>query len=302
MISKTFIASTKTIGAALIIILTAGCGLPDTISLPKPSPVTVGSSNVVGFATPADTTEILGYTIYYKVYFNETDFLDEDDDDVWFDEGTYINSNDEMQPGPVIPYQRGYIRFGEYGGNSTFYQSYQITNPGDSTTVYIDFDPTNTGVFNNLNAMPIVHLGPVGSTPPSLNTLVRGVIDPSDSNLLQRTFVDNPINPPTPHVGDWDYDLSDGDTFYDADLRRNHDISSTSSVSSLSEALMAGEPFAGFSPGDLIIGVVVHSYGVDPVNLEILYSKPVYLGRVVYSPLFDTNRTTTNSAHPLRNP
>lgn len=301
MISKTFIAATKTIGAAFVIILIAGCGLPETVSLPKPSQVTSGSSYVVSFITPSDTTEILGYTIYYKVYFNETDFLDEDDDDVWFDEGTYINSNDEMQPGPIIPNQRGYIRFGEDGGDSTFYQSYQIANPGDATTVYIDFDPTNTGIFNNDSAMPIVHLGPIGPpTPVSQNTLVRGIIDPSDSNLAQRTFVDNVKNPS--NTGDWDYDLSDGDTFYDADLRRNHDISSTSSVSSLSEALMAGEPFAGFSPGDLIIGVVVHSYGVDPVNLEILYSKPVYLGRVVYSPLFDTNRTTTNSAHPLRNP
>lgn len=290
---RTFKAIPVIIAAAIVLAITlAACGLPDTISLPKPLVVNTGNSYVIGFETPADTTGILGYTIYYKVYFSNTDFLDEDDDDVWFDEGTYINSNAEMQPGPVIPNQRGYIRFGESGDDSTSYKSFQISEPGPSTTVYIDFDPTSLGVFGKDNGMPIVHLGPIGPPEPvALNYLVRGVIDPTDSNLLFRTFVKNPINPG--NVSDWDYDDGDGDNFYDADLRRKHNLNDVSSVSTLTAELLTGVPFAGLPPGDLTIGAVVHSYGLDVVKFQVLYSKPVYLGRVIYSPLDDTNRINT---------
>lgn len=271
----------------------AGCGLPDTLSLDKPEIVSVTSNKVLAFITPDDTTNILGYTVYYKVYFSQTDFDNEQDESVWFDEGTYINSDDEMQPGPVIPNQRGYIRVGNYAPGSTSapsYESYQIENPGNSTTMYINFDSGGAGVFDENSPMPIVHLGyPVITT--VLNTLVRGVNDDTDTNLAFRSFVKNPLNPGSA-AGDWDYVNSDTDGFYDGDLRRKRNLTSTNDVTSMTSYLMSGEPFAGLpTPSDLIIGIVVHSFGLDPVNLQPLYSKPVYVGTVGYSPLTDTSRS-----------
>ena len=266
--------------------LLIGCGLPETQALLKPTKETVAPPNsaILAFRTPIDTTDIQGYTLYYKVYYSQSDFDAEEDASKWFDEGTYINSEDEMQPGPYIPNQRGYIRVGELGGDSISYPGFLIGNPGDSVVVYIDFDSLqNPGIFNAISPDPIVLL--VNPTPPSpvvLNTLARGIIDPTDSNNSLRRFVD-----------DWDYDVDDGDNYFDADLRRKYPMPFSSSVLDISAFLITGDPIVDSLTPQILIGLVVHSYSLDVTNLQQIYSKPVYIGEVTYSPINDTNRTTT---------
>ena len=288
--------------AWLFFVFLAGCGLPDTISLEKPAYVDAGptglghASTVLAFRTPAVTTLIQGYTLYYKIYYSSTDFDDEEDESRWFDEGTYININDEMQPGPAIPNQRGYIRVGELGGDKSNYPGFLIADTmPPSTIVYIDFDwELKRGVFDKDSPDPIVTLDPAPATPVDLYKLARGIIDPTDSNDSLRSFV-NINGDAVPDLSDWDFDDgSPNDNFFDADIRRKYNLPLTSSVGVMTDFLITGDPFAGSgsAPLELRIGFVVHSYGLDSVDFQILYSKPVYIGSVIYNPLNDTNRTT----------
>jgi hypothetical protein len=270
-----------------------GCGLPDTQALLKPSRVTTTSSSILAFRTPIDTTDIQGYTLYYKVYYSQSDFLDERDDTFWFYEGTYINSEDEMQPGPYIPNQRGYIRVGELGGDSFSYPGFLISNPGDSVDVYIDFDwKLDRGFIDYESPDPIVlTVNPTPPVPSVLKTLARGIIDPTDSSDKSfRRFVKNENG----IKGDWDYDDgSPNDNYNDADLRRKYPMPLTSSVLDITTFLTSGNPIIDNGTAQIVIGFVVHSYSLDVINLQPLYSKPEYIGAVAYTPINDTNRTTT---------
>ena len=218
----------------LIFSFFVGCGLPETQALLKPSRVEQARGSLLAFETPADTSEIQGYTLYYKVYYSQTDFVDEVDDTYWFNEGTYINFEDEMQPGPYIPNQRGYIRMGELGGVSTdLYPGFLISDPGDSVVVYIDFDwELKRGTFDDTSKDPIVTLNPLPVTPAVLLTLARGIYDPTDSNNSLRRF-----------VNDWDYDDgSPNDSYHDADLRRKYNMPFSSSISAITSFMISGDP------------------------------------------------------------
>jgi hypothetical protein len=280
----------------IILILSSlliGCGLPETQALLKPSKISTSRSSVLAFRTPVDTSDIQGYTLYYKVYYSQTDFLDEQDEIRWFDEGTYINSEDEMQPGPYIPNQRGYIRVGELFGDSVSYPGFLINNPGNSVDVYIDFDSIQKrGTFAYDSPDPIVTLDPTPPVPIELYTLARGIIDPTDSNNALRRFVknDNGIK------GDWDYDDgSPNDNYNDADLRRKYPMPFSSSVLDITAFLITGNPIIDSLTPQILIGLVVHSYSLDVTNLEKIYSKPVYIGAVAYVPIDDTNRSATTN-------
>jgi len=277
-----------------VIVMLSGCGLPEIISLPKPSKVNTESlglnSSVLAFRTPADITNIQGYVLSYKVYYSQTDFDKEEDESKWFYENYYINENDEMQPGPVICDQRGYIRTGELYSDSDSYPSFQIVNPPVSATIiYIDFDSVlNRLVMSDESPNPIVGFEyPITTV---RNTLVRGVIDPTSNDNSFRLF-----------TADWDFeDGTSGDNFNDADLRRKYNKpQSITTPLTTTDFYMSGSSFwdiAIQNPTQLIIGFVVYSYGFDPSKFQNLYSKPVFIGAVGYSPLYDT--TTRDVIRP----
>ena len=272
----------------LVFLLITGCGIPENRSLEKPIVLDSSKlglySSVLAFKTPSDTTNILGYALFYKVYYSQSDFDNEQDKDKWFDEYSYINDNDEMQPGSVIGNQRGFIPVGELGAETQSYPSYLIEDPPmPSTTIYIDFDSIQHRlVISNDSPQPIVGFEyPISTVK---YTLARGIIDPTaGSDDSFRLF-----------VADWDYD--DGqpdDNFYDADLRRRYDIPASNIPATVTEYYMGGDPFfeiADQEPTQFLIGFVAYSYGIDPSNFQILTSKPVFVGVVGYSPISDTKK------------
>jgi len=273
----------------MLLLSLSSCGIPDISSLSKPLKVNTESlglnKSVLAFKTPTDITNIQGYALFYKVYYDQTDFFDEKDESQWFYEDYYINENDEMQPGSVIGDQQGFIRVGELGADTDSYPSYLIQNPAlPSTTIFLDFDSDqHRAVISDDSPEPIVgNQYPITTI---TNTLSRGVIDPTaGSDDSFRSF-----------VADWDYDDgSPSDNFHDADLRRRHNKpQSVTTPVGTTNFFMAGEPFleiAPQTPTQWIIGFVVYSYGIDPTKFQILYSKPIFIGAVGYSPINDTTR------------
>jgi len=296
-----------TVGVFILSLI--GCGLPGYTSIEKPVVMTNVdfiddplmpelSNTVIAFKTPVNDTDILGYSIFYKVYYSDTtdpDFALQPGalpgtkvDIDYFDEYTFINNNDEMQPGDYIPNERGFLRVGEFDKNT--FEEFYINHPGPDEAIYIDFDPTGEGVSDsNLRKDPIIGYDFPVST---VKTLARGYTDPTDSlsNMFRR------------FVADWDFDLNDsGDQFNDGDLRRGYYLLSNQiAPSTLEEIEASGEPFYtnGMpSGGDMIIGFVVYSFGRDISggSFSPIASKPVYFGDIKYTPLHDvTTQRSTN--------
>ncbi len=275
---------------SIYILSLIACGIPDIRSLSKPVKVNTEvlglNSSVLAFRTPADTTDIQGYALYYKIYYGQSDFIAEKDESLWFDEGFYINDNSEMQPGEVICNERGFIRVGELNADTSSYPAFLITSPPlPSTIVYIDFDSIQHRLgMSDDSPDPIV--GFVYPITTIQKTLVRGIIDPTaGTDDSFRSF-----------ISDWDFDDgSPADNFHDADLRRRHNKpQSIAKPDETTDFYLSGEPHYNIEenqiPTQWIIGFVVFSYGFDPSNFQQLYSKPEFIGAVGYSPINDTNR------------
>lgn len=271
----------------LLLILLTGCGLPTTVSIDKPRKVSDDSlpGSVLAFRTPSDNSLIQGYALYYKVYYSETDFNDEEDDSRYFEESTYLNDNAEMQPGPVIPRQRGYVRIGDADGNQTTYPGFLVSDPvSASSLIYLVFDPGQDrgDFFDDSSDPPVVSLSHPVLLP--VNTITRGIIDPTSADNSLLSF-----------VGDWDFDSGNSvDYYHDADLKRRYNLPDSFSVEVITNSMASGNAFFDDQPvsSDLIIGIVAHSVGLDTSNLQVLYSKPEFIGSVRYTALTDANRTT----------
>lgn len=289
------------------ILCLSGCGLPEYAEISKPVPITDSgfSSAVLGFRTPADTTDITGYVLFYKIYtsnsdFNATDASNKSDVD-YFDENSYISSNVDMPPGDVIPFQRGFIRIGDPNvvgtpsDNNFQISSAALSIPG--TEVYIDFDypqpgdvatdfPNGQGFADRGSAPPTLMIGSYDPVD-VLTELARGITDPDfTGSISYLSFVD-----------DYDYENSDTDGHNDADLHRKLNVTPSTNITTLISSLNTGTALVDYTPpisplvnGEIQIGVAVYSVGVDPATLQLITSKPVLLGRVRYTELRDIDR------------
>jgi len=303
------------------------CGIPDYSSLEKPIKMSFVDivddpaepplpAAVIAFKTPSDDTNIVGYSIFYKVYYS--DFADPDFvlqpgalpgtkvDIDYFDEYTYINNNDEMQPGDIIPNQRGYLKIGIMG-SSTFGE-FTIENPGPNEAIYIDFDPDGEGAIQsdpNKRLEPVIGYDYDEVATPHVfpeKILVRGFIDPADqtkysltSGIDKRRSGLNPGNTFRSFVADWKYDRNDdGDHIFDGDLRRAYYVLSNqpSDYQNLGDPFFSGDPLPATPAGDVVIGFVVYSFGRNTSGGQLLpiASKPVYIGSIKYTDFHEVNR------------
>lgn len=272
-----------------------GCGLPQVILLDKPKKLenvhpSDGTelplpSTVIAFAFPDDDTNIIGYVIYYKVYYGGTrdpDYIN-DTDKRFFDENTYVGPNAEMQPGSNIPNKRGFLKLGEFGKSEL--GEYYIAHNGSEQAVYIDFDPGGRGATDSdLREEPIIGYDYPVTESNKVKVLARGFIDPTDSDKL-RSF-----------VKDWEYDFGNKvDGYHDGDLRRGYSLLGKQPGLTVEVIRSCGVPyFENRRPSELRIGFVVHSYGRTKGSLQPVTSKPVYFGDVVYSFVQDANRSRPN--------
>jgi len=279
-----------------------GCGLPQVILLDKPIRLyRVDASDsleapplpptVVAFAFPKNDADIIGYVIYYKVYYSSsTQDPDYWEDTKYFDENTYVGNNNEMQPGDAIPNQYGFLRIGEFGKSE--FGDYDIRHNGSQKAVYIDFDPGGKGADGrdaNLRNEPIIGYDYPVTEDNKIKVLARGFIDPTDTREATETYPGDKFRS---FVNDWDYDDDDGDGYHDGDLRRGDYLLGNQPGQTLEHIRRSGEPFFQKSPpSQLSIRFVVHSYGRTKGNLLPLTSKPVYIGDITYSPVRDADRS-----------
>jgi len=277
-----------------------GCGLPQALLLEKPirlervdasdSPRNQElPSTVIAFGFPDDDANIIGYVIYYKVYYSSTQDPDYRVDERYFDENTYIGSSTEMQPGDIIPNQRGFLRIGEFGKSE--FEEYDIKHNDSQAAVYIDFDPGGLGGVNsNQRGEPIIGYDYPVTEDNRVKVLARGFIDPTDTRKGTATYPGTKFRS---FVKDWEYDFDNrGDRFNDGDLRRGYNLLGNQPGREIKSIERCGTPyFRDRSPSQpLRIGFVVHSYGRIKGTLRPITSKPVYFEYVDYSPVHDANR------------
>ncbi len=287
MIPKPHIWGLYLLLCLLIIFSLIGCGLPDYVALEAPDAYSgTLPSTVVAFTEPSDSN-IVGYALFYKIYAGSDDFDDEDDPD-WFDEtSSYYSGDTEISTGDTVPNKRGFFKVGERGDDSdTMWTSYLIPAQGAGTTIYIDFDISETGTtYSRLRDPPVVGVGWDGTHPTAtIMELARGFRDPTSSSDTLLEF-----------VADWDFDDgSPDDDYNDGDLRRGYSKMKYQPGTTLSDVEACGTAlYDSPSADDIYIGFVVYSFGRDPSILTALESKPVYLGRILYSPVDDADRVTT---------
>ncbi len=313
--------------ASVFILSLISCGLPDYSSLEKPVMMTKVDfiddpaepdlpNTVIAFKTPVNDTNILGYSIFYKVYYSDSadpDFIlqpgappETKVDKDYFDEFTYINDNVEMQPGDTIPNQRGYLKIGIMG-SSTFGE-YTIANPGPNEAIYIDFDPDGEGASQsdpNKRLEPVIGYDYNEAATPHVfpeKILVRGFLDPADqteysltSGFDKRRSGLNPGKTFRSFVADWKYDRNDdNDHIFDGDLRRAYYVIShqPSDYGNLGDPFFSGDPLPATPAGDVVIGIVVFSFGrnISGGQLTAIASKPVYIGSIKYTDFHEVNR------------
>ena len=258
-----------------------GCGLPDYREIPKPVALTQPNATSLAFRTPSDVSIIQGYVLSYKIYATESEYASLDDES-YFNESEYISNNTEMQPGNVIPRQRGFIKAGIDGKYNL--NAYQIPDLGVANqNIFIDFDSGRTqAAMDDSSQLPIVGYTVYPIVTPQV-TLARGVNDPDDTSS-QKQFLS--------FVADWDFDQS-GVGYSDADLFRRLNISSFSDtdVDSLVSFLIDNGELLNPIENELIIGFVLYAYGYDTSPPPtIVYSKPIYLGSIKYQNVGDYNR------------
>jgi len=283
----------------ILVQVVVGCGLPQVVLLEKPIRLervdaSDGSgsqelpSTVIAFGFPDDDTNIIGYVIYYKVYYSSTEDPDYRRDERYFDENSYSGSNEEMQPGDIIPNQRGFLRIGEFGASE--FGEYDIRHNDSQEAVYIDFDPGGRGGGNSdQREEPIIGYDYPVTEDNKVKTLARGFIDPTDRREGTETYPGTKFRS---FVKDWEYDFNNrGDRYHDGDLRRGYYLLRNQPGREIESIERCGTPyFQNHSPSQLRIAFVVYSYGRIKGALRPITSKPVYFGYVDYSPVHDANR------------
>ncbi|PIE04591.1 MAG: hypothetical protein CSA76_03445, partial [Spirochaetales bacterium] len=263
----------KTINKYLLFLfiscLLISCGLPEYKELPAPSRQDQPDPTSIGFQTPSNVSSITGYVLYYKIYYNQTDF-DTENDSSAFQESTYSASGKSMPVGSTIPLQRGFARAGIL--NDSDLRSFQIPDENIANRyVYIDFDrgQLNRASMDDTSEQPAVIFDTYPSGALLSQRLCRGVNDPTN------TASDKLLS----FVADWDWnDTSPDDGYNDADLYRKKNLTASYSVHDIVESFKTGTaPPASWATGtsELIIGFAVYAQGFSPSPLTIIYSKPV---------------------------
>jgi len=286
--------------------IVVGCGLPQVALLEQPQKLSrVHASDdpeqpelpptVIAFAFPDNDTSIIGYAIFYKIYYSLAD-PDIRDDERDFDENSYIGTNNEMQPGDAILRERGFLKLGEYGKSE--FEEYYIGHDGSQEAVYIAFNPSGATNADRRKQPIIGYDYPVNN---GVKVLARGFIDPRDGSENTET---NPGNKFRSFVNDWEYDVDDPDGYHDGDLRRGYNLLGYQPGWKIEDIERCGIPYflrrpktlpdgtsVGIMPGKTLrIGFAVYSYGRIPGSLKPITSKPVYVGEVGYPDLHDKNR------------
>jgi len=259
-----FRAAGRSFLAALILLLFAQCGLPEFAVVAKPSKLTNSDTlkaTVIGFQTPSNDTNITGYALYYKIYISDSEY---NTDESYFEDGHYVNSDTEFQPGSVVPKSRGFVLAGHLGATDLPESRYTIRHSAAGDDILINFNPNDSNTDSNARQEPVVVKGPLSANNPTLHTLARGFVDyrSASGNQLRR-FVD-----------DWYFQQD----FTDGDLGRP-------------PAKQPGSQAADY-PGNfqrlaivnrIIIGFVVHSVGYNPATSSPLVSQPVSIGKIEYT-------------------
>ncbi len=262
--------------------LLGACGLPEYAVLDKPVPLSKPDVACLAFEAPSDVSKISGYVLFYKLYYSDSDFSTQNDSQA-FNEVYYESSGGEMPPGDVVPRQRGFAKMGLVGGSE--YPAFHILDGNlPSGKFFLDFNPGNPGnPMGDDSENPQVMLNSYPGGTPSGIHLARGVIDPTD--------IGNPDFLVFPNNWDWD-NGSPADNYSDADLYRKLNLSEGPNVIDVVNSFKTGQPPSVQEGEKLIIGVAVCAYGYDPSLLTLLFSKPVFLGSVEYSPVHDITRVS----------
>ena len=286
------------IACMTLVHIAVGCGLPQATLLEKPERLSKVHpsddsnqpplpSTVIAFGFPNDDTDIIGYSIYYKVYYSDTADSDYRDDENHFDEDSYIGTDNEMQPGDAIPDKRGFLKLGVYG--KAEFEEYYIRHDGSQEAVYIDFNSgdNDAGATDaNEREEPIIGYDYPVTKNNKVKDLARGFIDPRDRSESTKT---NPGDKFRSFVNDWAYS---GDGYTDGDLRRGYYLLAYQPGREIKDIENCGKPYFQKDdiPVTLKIGFVVHSYGRIQGSLKPVTSKPVYFGEVPYSPVHARDR------------
>ena len=273
--------------SAFISVILYSCGIPSYSHLEKPVKMssyysaTGDGVTLVGFTTPSNDTNILGYNIFYKIY-SQDDSTEIEEDENYFDENYYIDDNTEMETGDKIPNKRGFIKLGEYGESATvnfFNTPYYLLHPGAGIPVYIDFNPTNVSddLSGDNRAQPVITLNAPGDSN-KIKTIARGFRDsasyPDDKFL--------------PFVNDWNFESNVTGSSVDGDLIRAYYLRSRQPAS---ESVSGSAIFDQTVGVDIIIGFAAYSTGLDVTggNFAKIDSKPVFLGFILYPAANDTD-------------
>jgi len=279
--------------AVCLSLIALSCGLPQVVLLESPKKLSrVHASDnppgnpelpatVIAFSLPDDDTNIIGYSIYYKVYNGDSD-PDYRGDEEYFDENYYIRTNSEMQPGSIIPNQFGFLKVGEF--NESELKEYYIAQNGSQKAIYINFDPGGEGsTDSNRRENPIIGYDYPVTEENKIKILARGFIDPTTKDNKLRSF-----------VSDWEFDESDEDDsnndYTDGDLREGRDLLRKQPGRTIEIIESCGSPYSLSQGGKLIIRFVVYSYGRIVGSLHPITSKPIIFGDIEYSPLYDADR------------
>jgi hypothetical protein len=272
--------------SAFISLIFFSCGIPSYSYLEKPVKMssyysaTGDGVTLVGFTTPSNDTNILGYNIYYKIY-SQDDSTEVEDDEKYFDENYYIDDNTEMQTGDKIPNKRGFIRIGEFNvsaDSSYLNRQFSIEHPGAGIPVYIDFDPSDTddaGGADNRDQPVIAENAPGNAN--KIMTIARGFRDSGnnpDDNFLS-------------FVNDWNLESDISGSTVDGDLKRAYYLLSRQPAS---ENISGTEIFSSYTGVDILIGFAAYSTGLDITGgtFAKIDSKPVFLGFILYPAADDT--------------
>ena len=272
------------IGIPIIIM---NCGLPDYAAIEAPTLVESPLENkILAFQTPTDTTNIIGYMLYYKIYSSFGDYEDTGKSDKnYFDPISYTNG--EIPSGETVPKQKGFFKMGQFNYYSLGkYLIPQNAVGGGNINVYIDFSNLSDTVI------PGAYLNTKRSGSP-LVQLVRGIRD-SRANTYLLEFYNN-----------WEFYDNDSDNYEDSDMLRNNNTSGllqyqpVYSSTDYENIRKVAAPLTEHSEhplsegSDLHIAIVVHSYGQDfeSGKLQDLTSIPVYLGYVIIEQVSDLDST-----------
>ncbi len=256
----------------LLLILISGCGLPDYQSIEPPSFSETGSEYSVAFLTPIDDQNIEGYIIYYKVYtgLSDYDLVGVADRQKFDDETQY--SNNEISAGSVVPNQQGFFRMGKASESTLDEPVISQNTVTTGTAIYIGYEDEKL----------IAYIDEDQPQDSIIQELARGVLD----------F--NVANPSFLSFNDW---VFDSNNYTDIDLYRNKsttgflDYQPVRTEAIYNTATSISIPLTDISsPNELdknipiLIGVVVHSTGIDPQTLKPLNSIPIHLGTIELDP------------------